>query len=212
MLASLSIPVLDIKKMVYLYLVNYSRLKPDMAVHAMPGLLNVRCRYSSESTPKLTVGEQDAADRNALVRALAIRTMSYLQAPQVQEALIDPLLHALKDVDPYVRKTAAIAVAKLDRRLLERERIIDRLRDLLGDANPTVVANTVAALIEITERSEHIHLRLNDVVAGRLVSAMTECSEWVARLSSGSGNADGCAQLGPDVYARGADVLRAGAL
>lgn len=123
---------------------------------------------------------QDSHDRNPLIRALAIRTMSYIQVPSVIQALVDPLRHALKDSDPYVRKTAAICVAKLfmiDRRLVEKEGFVNSLRDLLADPNPTVVANAVAALIEISERSESIQLRLNAGISSKLVSAMGECSE-----------------------------------
>jgi AP-2 complex subunit beta-1 len=107
--------------------------------------------------------------------------MSYIAGiPAVQSALTDPLRHSLKDSDPYVRKTAAICVAKLfahDRKMVEREGFVNMLKDLLGDANPTVVANAVASLMEISERSESLHLRLNFNIASRLVSAMTECSE-----------------------------------
>ncbi|GAA5828712.1 hypothetical protein JCM11251_005847 [Rhodosporidiobolus azoricus] len=162
-LACLSIQVLEIKKMVYLYLINYARVKPEMVKHALPGLL------------------ADANDKNALVRALAIRTMSYIPVPEVLRALLEPLHHSLRDRDPYVRKTAAICVAKLymhDRRLVEKEGFVNGLRDLLMDPNPTVIANAVAALTEISERSDNIHLRLNADIARRLVKAMGEASEW----------------------------------
>lgn len=135
----------------------------------------------SKNDVELTTLIKDANDKNALIRALAIRTMSYIAVPSVLEALLEPLHHCLKDNDPYVRKTAAICVAKLyahDKRIVESERFIDNLRDLLADSNPTVVANAVAALTEISERSDNIHLRLNYTVANRLVIAMGECSEW----------------------------------
>ncbi|GAA6059039.1 hypothetical protein JCM10212_001264 [Sporobolomyces blumeae] len=162
-LACLSIQILEIKKMVYLYLINYARVKPEMVKHALPGLLS------------------DANDSNALIRALAIRTMSYIAVPDVLRALIEPLHHCLKDRDPYVRKTAATAVAKLymhDRRIVEHEDYISSLRDLLMDHNPTVIANAVASLVEISERSDNITLRLNGDIARRLVRAMGEASEW----------------------------------
>lgn len=85
-----------------------------------------------------------------------------------------------------MRKTAALSVAKLyatppGRATLDRSpHFIGALRDLLADANPTVVANAVAALVEISERSEEIALRLNVTVAGKLVAALNECSEYVA--------------------------------
>jgi AP-2 complex subunit beta-1 len=53
------------------------------------------------------------------------------------------------------------------------------IRDLLADQNPTVVANAVAALIDISERSDEIELRLNATVAGKLIAALGECSEYV---------------------------------
>jgi hypothetical protein len=37
----MSIQILEIKKMVYLYLINYARSKPDMVKYAMDGLLTV---------------------------------------------------------------------------------------------------------------------------------------------------------------------------
>ncbi|KAG8981343.1 hypothetical protein FRB90_007317 [Tulasnella sp. 427] len=95
--------------------------------------------------------------------------------------MIEPLRHCLRDQDPYVRKTAAICVAKLyvyDPRLVDKEGFITMLRDLLADSNPTVVANAVAALTEISERSEDIALKLNLGVTNKLIAAMGECSEW----------------------------------
>lgn len=159
------IQVLEIKKMVYLYLVNYGRSRPDEVAYAITGFLS------------------DCADRNPLIRALAIRTMSCIPLPSIITALVDPLRHALVDNDPYVRKTSALAVAKLyvsdpGRKVIEREGFVAMLRDLLADGNPTVVANAVAALVEISERSDDIQLRLNVTVAGKLVAALGECSEF----------------------------------
>lgn len=108
--------------------------------------------------------------------------MAYIPVPLVVMALIDPLRHCLRDGDPYVRKTAAICVAKLyvyDPKLVDKEGFITMLRDLLADPNPTVVANAVAALMEISERSDDISLKLNSGVANKLISALGECSESV---------------------------------
>ncbi|MBW0493464.1 hypothetical protein O181_033179 [Austropuccinia psidii MF-1] len=159
----MGIQVLEIKKMVYLYLINYARSKPDLAKYALDGFL------------------LDSSDRNPLIRALAIRTMSYISLPAIHRALLDPLRHALKDSDPYVRKTAALCVAKLfthDRKLVEKAAFINNLRDLLADSNPTVIANAVAALTEISEKSDNIQLRLNSNIANKLAAALNECSEW----------------------------------
>ncbi|KAJ1973877.1 hypothetical protein H4R35_003889 [Dimargaris xerosporica] len=161
--ACMTIPNLEVKKMVYLYLVNYGRNRPEIANLALHHML------------------RDSDDHNPLVRAQAIRTMSYLYVDRVIDALCDPLRHSLKDRDPYVRKTAALCVVKLcmyDRTLVEEEQFIDMLKSLLSDNNPAVVANAVAALTEISEISPHIKLRLNHKVASKLIQALNQCSEW----------------------------------
>ncbi|KAI3610818.1 ap-2 complex subunit beta [Moniliophthora roreri] len=159
----LGAPLLEIKKMVYLFLVSYGRSKPDLIHLVIPNFL------------------QDCNDRNPLIRALAIRTMSYIPIPVVTEALSDNLRHALKDRDPYVRKTAAICVAKLytaDPRRAEKEGFVELLRDLMLDSNATVVANAVAALSEIGDRQDGVIFKLNLATANKLLVAIPEASEW----------------------------------
>ncbi|KAJ3814870.1 adaptin N terminal region-domain-containing protein [Lentinula lateritia] len=159
----LGTPLLEIKKMVYLFLVSYGRSKPDQIHLVIPNFL------------------QDCNDRNPLIRALAIRTMSYIPIPVVTEALSDNLRHALKDRDPYVRKTAAICVAKLysaDPRKAERGGFVELLRDLMLDSNATVVANAVAALSEIGDRQDGVIFKLNLATANKLLAAIPESSEW----------------------------------
>ncbi|KAI5123287.1 hypothetical protein M0805_009308 [Coniferiporia weirii] len=161
--ACLGTPLLEIKKMVYLFLVSYGRSKPDQIQTVIPSFL------------------QDCADHNPLIRALAIRTMSYIPLPIVTESMTDPLRHALKDRDPYVRKTAAICVAKVymaDPRRTERAGFVELLRDLMLDTNATVVANAVAALVEISERHDGVAFQVNFTVANKLLAALGESSEW----------------------------------
>ncbi|KAI6005978.1 adaptin N terminal region-domain-containing protein [Pisolithus albus] len=156
-------PLLEIKKMVYLYLVSYGRSKPDQIHMVIPSFL------------------QDCNDRNPLIRALAIRTMAYIPIPVVTEALSDQLRHCIKDRDPYVRKTAAICVAKIyvaDARKAERAGFVEMLRDMLLDSNATVVANAVAALSEIGDRQDGVIFRLNLTVANKLIASLGESSEW----------------------------------
>ena len=59
----------------------------------------------------------------------------------IPEYLCEPLRKCLKDEDPYVRKTAAVCVAKLhdiNASLVEDQGFLDLLRDLLSDSNPMV--------------------------------------------------------------------------
>ncbi|KAI8870138.1 Adaptor protein complex beta subunit [Ramicandelaber brevisporus] len=162
-LACMTSPQLEVKKMVYLFIINYARTKPEMPVAAIPHFV------------------ADASSTNPLVRALAIRTMSYIYSDKVVAALVDPLRRCLRDADPYVRKTAALCVAKLwvyDRALVDEEQFINMVKDLLVDSNPSVVANAVAALTEISERAPNVKLRLNVKIGLKLAAVLNHCSEW----------------------------------
>ncbi|KXT13265.1 hypothetical protein AC579_2486 [Pseudocercospora musae] len=154
---------LEIKKMCFLYLVNYARMKPDIALKALPILTN------------------DLNDVNPLIRALALRTLSYVHVRQFVEATVEPLKLLLQDPDPYVRKTAAFTVAKVydhDRVLVERSDLIDRLNSMLRDENPTVVSSALASLMDIWERSESIKLTIDYANASKIVQILPDCSEW----------------------------------
>lgn len=108
--------------------------------------------------------------------------MSYIPIPVVTDSLIEPLRHCLKDRDPYVRKTAAICVAKLytaDPRRAEKAGFVEMLRDLMLDGNATVVANAVAALSEIGDRQDGVIFKLNLATANKLLTALGESSEYV---------------------------------
>ncbi|WZH41319.1 adaptin N terminal region-domain-containing protein [Fusarium acuminatum] len=159
----MGIQSLEIKKMCFLFLVNYARIRPEIAVKAIPVL------------------EHDMEDHNPLVRALALRTMSYIHVREFVEATVPIVKHMLKDGDPYVRKTAAFCVAKLydhDRHMVEGSDLIDRLNSLLRDDNPTVVASALAGLMDIWERSDAIKLTIDYSNASKMVAILPDCSEW----------------------------------
>lgn len=134
----------------------------------------------------------DMEDPNPLVRALALRTMSYIHVPQFIEATVEPLRLLLRDNDPYVRKTAAFCVAKLydhDRELVEgsagkgvagtaqAQGLIEGLNGLLKDDNSTVVASALVALMDIWERNENIKLTIDHTNASKIVQILPDCSE-----------------------------------
>uniref|UniRef100_G1RDH5 AP complex subunit beta n=1 Tax=Nomascus leucogenys TaxID=61853 RepID=G1RDH5_NOMLE len=118
---------LELKKLVCLYLMNYAKSQPDMAIMAV----NSFC---------------------------------------------------LKDEDPYVRKTAAVCVAKLhdiNAQMVEDQGFLHSLRDLIADSNPMVVAKAVAALSEISESHPNSNLLdLNPQNISKLLTALNECTEW----------------------------------
>ncbi|TGO68564.1 hypothetical protein BOTNAR_0023g00440 [Botryotinia narcissicola] len=176
----MQIPSLEIKKMCFLFLVNYARMKPDVAVKALPTLQEASSKFRT-SLLKLIIADQDMNDSNPLVRALALRTMSYIHVRDFVEATVPPTKQLLRDADPYVRKTAAFCVAKLydhDRHLVEGSDLIDRLNSMLRDDNPTVVASALASLMDIWERSDAIKLTIDYGNASKMVQILPDCSEW----------------------------------
>lgn len=110
--------------------------------------------------------------------------MGCIRVDKITAYLCDPLRKCLKDEDPYVRKTAAVCVAKLydiDATIVEDNGFLELLKDLLSDSNPMVVANAVAAISEILEctQSESAHqlLAFNQSVVNKLLTALNECTE-----------------------------------
>lgn len=121
-------------------------------------------------------------DSNPLVRALALRTMSYIHVREFVEATVPPTIKLLQDADPYVRKTACFCVAKLydhDKHLVESSDLINRLNAMLRDNNPTVVASVLASLMDIWERSDTIKLTIDYGNASRMIQILPDCSEFV---------------------------------
>lgn len=156
---------LELKKLVYLYLMNYAKSQPDLAILAV------------------NTFAKDCDDTNPLIRALAVRTMGCIRVDKITEYLCEPLRKCLKDEDPYVRKTAAVCVAKLhdiNSALVEDQGFLDLLKDLLSDGTPMVVANTVAALAEISEVSPTAAALtdLDTMTVNKLLTALNECTEW----------------------------------
>ena len=130
---------LEQKKLVYLYLMNYAKTQPELVILAVNTFVKVS--QSIKSALGGSSARQDTADPNPLVRALAIRTMSVLRAEKILDYLASPLSRCLKDENPYVRKTAALCVAKvfdLKPELCIEYGFIETLRDMISDGNPMV--------------------------------------------------------------------------
>ncbi|KAL9011778.1 MAG: hypothetical protein Q9173_003407 [Seirophora scorigena] len=155
---------LDQKKLVYLYLMNYAKSHPDLCILAVNTFV------------------QDSEDPNPLVRALAIRTMGCIRVDKIVDYMEEPLRKTLKDESPYVRKTAAICVAKLfdiNPALCLENGFLETLQELIGDPNPMVVANSVTALAEINEVApETKALQISPTTLKKLLMALNECTEW----------------------------------
>ncbi|KAM3440285.1 hypothetical protein MY4824_002274 [Beauveria thailandica] len=155
---------LDQKKLVYLYLMNYAKSHPDLCILAVNTFV------------------QDSEDPNPLVRALAIRTMGCIRVDKMVDYMEEPLRKTLRDESPYVRKTAAICVAKLfdlNPAMCLENGFLEILQEMIGDPNPMVVANSVQALSEIAETApETSALIITPATLKKLMLALNECTEW----------------------------------
>ncbi|CAG8530085.1 6844_t:CDS:10 [Cetraspora pellucida] len=155
---------LEQKKLVYLYLMNYAKTQPELVILAVNTFV------------------KDTDDSNPLIRALAIRTMGCIRVEKIIDYLCEPLRKCLRDENPYVRKTAAICVAKLydlSPSLAIDNGFVSVLQDMVSDANPMVVANAVTALAEINESSSTKDIFIiNTPTLTKLLVALNECTEW----------------------------------
>ena len=152
------------KKLVYLYLMNYAKTNPELCILAVNTFV------------------QDTQDPNPLVRALAIRTMGCIRVDKMVDYMEIPLTKTLNDENPYVRKTAAICVAKLfdlNRQICVENGFLEKLQNLVEDSNPMVVANAISALAEIHETEPTLNvLTVDSVLLKKLLLALNECTEW----------------------------------
>ena len=157
-------PNIELKKLVYLYIINYAKSQPDVAIMAVNSFI------------------KDARQKaNPLVRALAVRTMGYIRVQKITEYLFEPLRDSLVDQDPYVRKTAAVCVAKLydiSPEMVEDQDMLGALASLISDQNAMVVANAIASINEITEMRGRPFEPLNSNVVGRVLSSLNDSNEW----------------------------------
>lgn len=157
---------LEQKKLVYLYLMNYAKTHPELCILAVNTFV------------------QDTEDTNPLVRALAIRTMGCIRVDKMVDYMEIPLRRTLQDDNPYVRKTAAICVAKLfdlNPDMCVEFGFLDELKKMILDSNPMVVANAVSALYEIRDMNTNPAvevLRIDADMVKVLVACLNECTEW----------------------------------
>jgi AP-3 complex subunit beta len=150
-------PNFEIKKLVYIYLLNHAETEPDLA------LLSINTIQKSLS------------DGNPQVRALALKTMSGIRVPVISQIVSLAIKKGLGDMSPYVRKAAALAIPKcyrLDPNTLPQ--LLDYLATLLGDKQYYVAGAAVSAFLEICpERLDLIHKHYRG-----LVKKIVDMDEW----------------------------------
>jgi vesicle coat complex subunit len=88
-------------------------------------------------------------------------------------------MNALRDTDPYVKKTAVMAVPKfyeLTPELIEQHKIIEEVQGILNkDTNSVVIANTVITLAELSQlRGENL-VNINEKNLDKILESLSEC-------------------------------------
>ena len=150
-------PNIEIKKLVYIYLLNHAEQEPDLA------LLSINTIQKSLS------------DGNPQVRALALKTMSGIRVPVISQIVSLAIKKGLGDMSPYVRKAAALAIPKcyrLDANTLPQ--LLEYLSMLLGDKQYYVAGAAVTAFMEICpDRLDLIHKHYRG-----LVKKLVDMDEW----------------------------------
>jgi len=87
-------PNLEIKKLVYIYLLRYAESNPDLALMSINTI------------------QKSLGDKNQIVRAMALRVMSGIRVPLISGLVLIGIQRCVTDLSFFVRKTAAIAIIK----------------------------------------------------------------------------------------------------
>ncbi|KAH7370378.1 adaptin N terminal region-domain-containing protein [Rhexocercosporidium sp. MPI-PUGE-AT-0058] len=150
-------PNIEIKKLVYIYLLAHAESEPDLA------LLSINTIQKSLS------------DQSPAIRALALKTMSGIRVPVISQIVSLAIKKGLGDMSPHVRKAAALAVPKCYR--LDpgtRNQLIEYLGVLLGDKQYFVAGAAVSAFLEVCpERMDLVHPHYRG-----LVRKVVDMDEW----------------------------------
>lgn len=152
----------ELKKLVYLYILNTAKLQQDKALLAVNTFL------------------LDSNHQSPIIRALAVRTMMCLRVDSVTEYTLEPLRKASMDPDPYVRKTAAIGIGKLfhqNRRLFSEQGFLNNIIRMLSDHYPVVSSNAAIVLSEVTANGG-VGCELTDEHLFKLINAIPDATEW----------------------------------
>ncbi|KAG5658335.1 hypothetical protein KAF25_010516 [Fusarium avenaceum] len=150
-------PNIEIKKLVYIYLIHHAEQEPDLA------LLSINTIQKSLS------------DQNPQVRALALKTMSGIRVPVISQIVSLAIKKGAADMSPYVRKAAALAIPKCHRLdPSQAPQLIEYLTTLLGDKQYYVAGAAVSAFLEICpDRIDLIHKHYR-----ALIKQVVDMDEW----------------------------------
>ncbi|XP_062068515.1 AP-3 complex subunit beta-1 isoform X2 [Lepus europaeus] len=148
---------IEIKKLVYVYLVRYAEEQQDLA------LLSI------------STFQRALKDPNQLIRASALRVLSSIRVPIIVPIMMLAIKDASADLSPYVRKNAAHAIQKLYSLDPEqKEMLIEVIEKLLKDKSTLVAGSVVMAFEEVCpERIDLIHKNYR-----KLCNLLVDVEEW----------------------------------
>ncbi|CAP95516.1 Pc21g06190 [Penicillium rubens Wisconsin 54-1255] len=148
---------LEVKKLVYIYLVHHAEAEPDLALLS----INAIQKSLTDSSPQ--------------VRTMALRTMSGIRVPVISQIVSLAIKRGCGDMSPHVRKAAALAIPKcyrLDPNTLPQ--LMGYLETLLGDSQYFVVGPAVAALLDLCpDEIGLVHKNYRS-----LVKKLVDMDEW----------------------------------
>ncbi|KAJ6078885.1 hypothetical protein N7467_008638 [Penicillium canescens] len=148
---------LEVKKLVYIYLVHHAEAEPDLALLSINAI------------------QKSLTDSNPQVRTMALRTMSGIRVPVISQIVSLAIKRGCGDMSPHVRKAAALAIPKcyrLDPNTLPQ--LMGYLSTLLGDSQYFVVGPAVAAFLDLCpDEIDLIHKNYRS-----LVKKLVDMDEW----------------------------------
>ncbi|KAB2634397.1 AP3-complex subunit beta-A [Pyrus ussuriensis x Pyrus communis] len=149
---------LEVKKLVYLYLLHYAQKRPN------------------EALLSINYFQKDLGDPNPLVRAWALRTMAGIRLHVIAPLVLVAAGKCARDPSVYVRKCAANALPKLhDLRLEDNTVGIEEIIGiLLNDSSPCVVGAAAAAFSSVCPNN----LSLIGRNYKRLCEVLPDVEEW----------------------------------
>merc|ERR1719262_1401653 len=129
---NVSFQSLELKKLIYIYLVQYAENNRDLALLSINSF------------------QKDLSDRSQLVRASALRAMASIKVLEVIQLVMVSVKNASHDSSPYVRKATAQCITKVYS--VDPDQFFE-LRDLLlklmADGEVIVVSSAVMAFHQI---------------------------------------------------------------
>ncbi|KAI0806028.1 adaptin N terminal region-domain-containing protein [Irpex lacteus] len=148
---------LEIRKLVYIYLLRYAEHEPDLA------LLSIN------------TFQKDLSDPNPLIRAMALRVLSGIKVPMIGSIVVLAIKKCASDISPYVRKAAALAVIQCNSiDASHQPELIEIISKLLKDRSPLSIGSVAVAFEAVCPtRLDLLHQHYR-----RLCRTLVDVDEW----------------------------------